>query len=395
MRREHEPRAEVKATVAAGVESVAQLLAADPCRLCLRECPICRGRRLCSQALAVAGLAEEARCLWVGGEQVAQDPHRCRCVEQAAQHPPSAVTVLYERGIRRRCLTVLTGTRVRCGPAAPYRDRFVGALPGRRRPSGGGSVKKKIASWGGRAAVAALVTAVTAGLCRLSGSGPARGGTGRGAARNCYGQHGAFGVPWSWWVAKWLVAALSRLVTATCSSRGGVFAIVPASTRGLRPLRSARSPAPTTITVPGKPLPPGPGATAYQWDPVPGAPDKTWRSKVKTAKQQAAARTRAEMLAWPGRIGLPAYVDRSSRCLGQNPNSLGDHRVQARRKCARGPSSRQVDRGFSRPAHHPPVCPQPAWLPHEQAELAGDDVDRPSPRICLPLRAQAPPRPNS
>ena len=45
-------------------------------------------------------------------------------------------------------------------------------------------------------------------------------------------------------------------------------------------------------------------------------------SKVTTAKQQAAARTRAEMLAWPGRIGFPAYVTAPPGAWA-NPNSLG------------------------------------------------------------------------
>jgi hypothetical protein len=178
-------------------------------------------------------------------------------------------------------------------------------------------VKKKIASWGRRAAVAALVTAVTAG-CGIAGlSGP--------AAKSAVGPPGTItdsAAPSAFVIVvegRVTGAALSKLVAVTARP-GEDLAIVPASPRP-QVITESRSPAPTTIAVPGKPLPPGPGATAYQWA-LYRERLKAWRSKVNTAKQQAAARTRAGLLAWPGRIGFPAYVTAPPGAWA-NPNSLG------------------------------------------------------------------------
>jgi outer membrane protein OmpA-like peptidoglycan-associated protein len=178
-------------------------------------------------------------------------------------------------------------------------------------------VKKKIVGWGGRAAGAAIIAAITAG-CGLSGlSGP--------AAKPAVGPPGivtdstapsAFVIVVEGRVTG---AALSKLVAVTARP-GEDLAIVPASPQ-LQAITESRSPAPTTIAVPGKPLPPGPGATAYQWA-LYRERLKAWRSKVNTAKQQAAARTRAGLLAWPGRIGFPAYVTAPPGAWA-NPNSLG------------------------------------------------------------------------
>ena len=140
-------------------------------------------------------------------------------------------------------------------------------------------------------------------------------------------------------------AALSKLVAVTARP-GEDLAIVPASPRP-QVITESRSPAPTTIAVPGKPLPPGPGATAYQWA-LYREHLKAWRSKVNTAKQQAAALTRAG--ANPNSLGHECKLAASALAgLEQTGDRFGGRRVIL----LYAPNLR----GFPRPA-----------------ELAGDDV---------------------
>jgi outer membrane protein OmpA-like peptidoglycan-associated protein len=225
-------------------------------------------------------------------------------------------------------------------------------------------VKKKIVGWGRRAAVAALVTAVTAG-CGLSGlsSPAAKSAVGPPETITDSAAPSAFVIVVGGKVAG---AALSRLVAVTARP-GEDLAILPASPQP-QAITESRSPAPTTITVPGKPLPPGPGATAYQWA-MYREHLKVWRGKVKTAKEEAAARTSAEMSAWLGRIGIPAYVTAPPDAWA-NPNSLG-HECKLAASALAG--LEQTGDRFGGGRVILMYAPNLRGFPRP-AELAGDDV---------------------
>jgi outer membrane protein OmpA-like peptidoglycan-associated protein len=243
-------------------------------------------------------------------------------------------------------------------------DRLVGTLPGRRRPSGGGSVKK-IAGWGGRAAGAAVITAVTAG-CGISGlSGPApKPAVGPPLRVTRPAAPSAFVIVVGGRVAG---AALSKLV-ATTARPGEELEIVAARPRP-QAVTASSSPAPTTITVPGKPLPPGRGATTYQWA-LYRKGLKVWRSKVKVAEQQVAARTHADLLAWARRLRIPASVTAPAGAWA-NPNSLG-HECKLAASAFAGLDQRAGDR-FGRRRVVLLYAPNLRGFPR-LAELAGDDV---------------------
>jgi outer membrane protein OmpA-like peptidoglycan-associated protein len=97
---------------------------------------------------------------------------------------------------------------------------------------------------------------------------------------------------------------------------------------------------------------------------------KVWRGKVKAARQQVAARTHAELMAWSRRLGIPAYVTAPAGAWA-NPNSLG-HECKLAASALAGLDQRAGDRfGPRRVALL--YAPNLRGFPRP-AELAGDDV---------------------
>jgi outer membrane protein OmpA-like peptidoglycan-associated protein len=97
---------------------------------------------------------------------------------------------------------------------------------------------------------------------------------------------------------------------------------------------------------------------------------KVWRTKVKAAEQQVAARMHADLLAWARRLKVPAYVTAPAGAWA-NPNSLG-HESKLAASAFAGLDQRAGDR-FGRRRVVLLYAPNLRGFPRP-AELAGDDV---------------------
>ena len=82
------------------------------------------------------------------------------------------------------------------------------------------------------------------------------------------------------------------------------------------------SPAPVQVVVPGKPVPPGSGTTAYQWA-VYRRRLKSWDGEILAGRQDVIARTRAGVSAWARRLGITAKVSGLPQ-VGGDPGSMAD-----------------------------------------------------------------------
>ena len=98
---------------------------------------------------------------------------------------------------------------------------------------------------------------------------------------------------------------LSQVVTATARPREDLE-VLEAGQRG-RALIASESPRPASMVVPGKPEPPGPGASSYQQARY--QENLThWREQVAAGKRLVATRTRAADAAWIRTLRLQAAV---------------------------------------------------------------------------------------
>ena len=96
---------------------------------------------------------------------------------------------------------------------------------------------------------------------------------------------------------------LSQVVTATARPREDLE-VLEAGQRG-RALLASVSPPPASVVVPGKPAPPGSGASSYQQARY--REELThWRGQVAAGKRMVAARTRAADAAWIRNLRLQA-----------------------------------------------------------------------------------------
>ena len=93
---------------------------------------------------------------------------------------------------------------------------------------------------------------------------------------------------------------------------------------GPRPetLVASVSPASVQVVVPGKPVPPGSGATAYQWA-VYRERLKSWDGEILAGKQEVVTRTQAATAAWARRLGITAKVTGLPKA-GGDPGSMAD-----------------------------------------------------------------------
>jgi outer membrane protein OmpA-like peptidoglycan-associated protein len=82
------------------------------------------------------------------------------------------------------------------------------------------------------------------------------------------------------------------------------------------------SPAPVQVDVPGKPVPPGSGATAYQWA-VYRKRLKSWDGGILAGRQDVVTRTQVGVSAWAGRLGITAKVTGLPE-VGGDPGSMAD-----------------------------------------------------------------------
>ena len=172
---------------------------------------------------------------------------------------------------------------------------------------------KKIVGWGGRAAGAGAIAAITA-ACGVSGlSSP--------AAKPPTGPPVVIteNTPLSAFVAvvdgTMTGHALFWLVSATARPREDLGVLQAGSRRKV--LLGSTSPAPAMVRVPGKPAAPGPGATAYQWA-VYRKGLKTWYGQISAGKREVVTRTHAATSAWARGLQIPANVS------GEDPSSLRD-----------------------------------------------------------------------
>lgn len=106
---------------------------------------------------------------------------------------------------------------------------------------------------------------------------------------------------------------LSQVVTATARPREDLE-VLKADQRG-RALIASDSPPPASVVVPGKPTPPGPGASSYQQARYREGLTH-WHLLVAAAKRMVAARTMAADAAWIRNLRLPATMTGSPSIPG-------------------------------------------------------------------------------
>jgi outer membrane protein OmpA-like peptidoglycan-associated protein len=109
---------------------------------------------------------------------------------------------------------------------------------------------------------------------------------------------------------------LRQVVTATARPREDLE-VLQAGSRG-RALLASQSPPPASVVVPGKPAPPGPGASSYQQARYQRNLTH-WRGQVAAGQRMVAVRTRADDEAWIRSLRLQAVVAGSPA----NPDAAG------------------------------------------------------------------------
>jgi outer membrane protein OmpA-like peptidoglycan-associated protein len=96
-----------------------------------------------------------------------------------------------------------------------------------------------------------------------------------------------------------------QVITATARPREDLD-VLRAGQRNRPPLAST-SPPPVRVTVPGRPVAPGPGASAYQQSHYRNALTH-WRAEVGSGRRAVAARTKAALAGWARSLRLPGSV---------------------------------------------------------------------------------------
>jgi outer membrane protein OmpA-like peptidoglycan-associated protein len=98
---------------------------------------------------------------------------------------------------------------------------------------------------------------------------------------------------------------LAQIIPATARPREDL-AVLKAQVRG-RAVVASQSPPPARVNVPGRPAPPGPGASSYQLARYRNA-QKTWRAEVAAGRHEVAARTSSATAAWVDGLHLNAAL---------------------------------------------------------------------------------------
>ena len=102
------------------------------------------------------------------------------------------------------------------------------------------------------------------------------------------------------------MSPLARQVIAATARPREDLDVLRAGQRGRPPLAST-SPSPVRVTVPGRPVAPGPGASAYQQSQYRNALTH-WHDEVRAGRRAVAARTKAALAGWAGSLRLPVAV---------------------------------------------------------------------------------------
>src|SRR5215469_125286 len=206
--------------------------------------------------------------------------------------------------------------------------RARGSFPGQASPPAAGQAAgqgrearpvKKITGWSGRVAGAAVIAAIVAGCGIASPAAKSAPGPPERLTENI--APSALVVVVDSRVAG---RTVSGLVSATARPQE-VLDILQA---GARPhlLLAASSPRPAAVVVAGKPVAPGPGATAYLWAGY-RKDLRTWQNQKSAGKREVAARTHAATSAWAHRLPIPAAVTGTTgaggyRSVPADPDSL-------------------------------------------------------------------------
>lgn len=120
--------------------------------------------------------------------------------------------------------------------------------------------------------------------------------------------------------------ALSGLVASTARPNEDVR-ILQAGTPA-RTIAASDSPAPSMITVPGRPLPPGGGQTDYQTAQY-AKRLQAWRTRHAAEVQAEAARTHENVSAWLAGLGIPQKISRLADPPGDEGSLTAESGVAA------------------------------------------------------------------
>jgi len=178
---------------------------------------------------------------------------------------------------------------------------------------------KKITGWSGRVAGAAVIAAIVAGCGIASPASKSATGPPERVTENI--APSALVVVVDGRVAG---RTVSGLVSATARPQEDLDILQA----GARPhlLLAASSPRPAAVVVAGKPVAPGPGATAYLWAGY-RKDLRTWQNQKSAGKREVAARTHAATSARAHRLPIPAAVTGTTgaggyRSVPADPDSL-------------------------------------------------------------------------